>query len=54
MLSSSPWSLRKSATSSSVAPGPISMAIGSPGTTRGRTNTTTATPSSVGIASSNR
>ena len=40
--------------SAGVAPGPIIMAIGSPGTTRSSTKTITATPKSVGIAKSSR
>src|SRR5665213_1410456 len=40
--------------SSGVAPGPIIIAIGSPGATRSSTNTTTSTPNSVGTAHSRR
>src|SRR5450755_2343603 len=40
--------------SCAVAPGPIIIEIGSPGTTRIRTKTTRATPNSVGTTSSRR
>src|SRR6185436_7776340 len=40
--------------SSVVAPGGIIIAMGSPGTTRSRTNTTTATPNNVGNAQRRR
>src|SRR5207237_978930 len=40
--------------SAAVAPGGIIIAIGSPGTILSRTNTTTATPTSVGGTSRNR
>ncbi len=47
---SRPYNARKRPTSSCVAPGGSIIAIGSPGTTRTSTNTTTATPNKVGSA----
>ena len=51
---SRPYKARSRVMSSALAPGGIIIAIGSPGTTRISTNTTSPTPKSVGRASSRR
>ena len=51
---SRPYICRRRAMSSACAPGGTIIAIGSPGTTRSSTNTTTTTPNKVGSAQSRR